>query len=174
MKRSTSKRTMAVLMMPVLLFALLVLPNEATAKSPYKGYTYSQSEETPISINGYLYRDSIDGYDWDAGPLKEPEDLFIAGDDTIYVVDGGNNRVVHFDKSKRLLGIYGDPEGKGQLNGPKGIYVTDKGKVYVADTLTGTAGSSRNSASRKARCSARISCIRRPSSLSINGIICSS
>ncbi|MCJ8012608.1 hypothetical protein MUG84_12785 [Paenibacillus sp. KQZ6P-2] len=134
MKRSTSKRVMAALMMLVML-SMLSLPDEAGAQSPYKGYTYNQSEETPISINGYLYRDSIDGYDWFAGPLKEPEDLFIAGDDTIYAVDGGNNRVVHFDKSKRLLGIYGDPGGKGQLNGPKGVYVTEEGEVFVADTL---------------------------------------
>lgn len=117
------------------LLALLLVPcSVAYADSPYTGYIYDNMENSPLSINGYLYFDSIDGYDMPTGPLKGPEDLFVAGDDTLYVVDGGNNRIIHMDADKHMLGIFGDKEGKGKLNAPKGVFVSHDGDVYVADS----------------------------------------
>ncbi len=118
----------------VLLAFLAAFPAQAMAGSPYQGYVYDSLQETPLSINGYLYEDSIDGYDLPTGPLKSPEDIFAAEDDTLYIVDGGNNRVIHLDAEKNVLGVIGDSEGKGQLNSPKGLFVTSEGRVFVADT----------------------------------------
>jgi DNA-binding beta-propeller fold protein YncE len=109
-------------------------PATAFAENPYWGYIYNTNKEDKPSLNGYLPLDSIDGYDMKSGPFKNPEDLFVAGDDTIYVTDTGNNRIVHFDAMQRVIGIYGTPDGPGKLNGPRGVFVTQEGDVYVADT----------------------------------------
>jgi DNA-binding beta-propeller fold protein YncE len=113
----------------------LALPAAVYAKSPYTGYIYNTQKYDKPSLNGYLYADSFDGYDMTSGSFKSPEDLFVTSDDMLYVVDSGNNRVVHMDPdTDAVLTIYGDKEGKGALNGPKGVFVTKDNSVYVADT----------------------------------------
>lgn len=106
----------------------------AEARSPYDGYTYNNKFDPVASLNGYAYMDSIDGFDNEAGPFNKPQDLYVAADDTIYIADTGNNRIVHMDANKRVLGIYGSTDGDGKLNGPKGVFAAEDGTVYVADT----------------------------------------
>ena len=108
-------------------------PTAADAATPYWGYIYNTEKYDKPSLNGYLPLDSIDGYDMASGPFNGPEDLFVADDDTIYVADTGNNRIIHFDTMQRVIGIYGSQGGPGKLNGPRGVFVTEEG-VYVADT----------------------------------------
>jgi tetratricopeptide (TPR) repeat protein len=119
----------------VLLIFILAVPATVNAEAPYRGYTYDNLGNTPVTINGYLYAHSIDGIGQEFGSLKAPEDLFVAPDDTLYIVDSGNNRVLHIKQSQEVLGIYGDKEGKGLLNTPKGVFVNAQGDVYVADTM---------------------------------------
>lgn len=69
------------------------------------------------------------------GPSKI-RNLFISDDDSLYVVDTGNSRIVHMDKDGRLLNLIGDTEGSGKLQEPKGVFVKEDGTVYVADTKT--------------------------------------
>ena len=129
------KMRLAVKATVLLLCAALLAPASASADSPYRGYIYDNNNRTPISINGYLYMDSIDGYGLESGPLKGPEDIFVAPDDTLYIVESGNNRVIRINARGELLGVYGDAEGVGALDGPKGVFVQPDGEVYVADTL---------------------------------------
>ena len=65
-------------------------------------------------------------------PLNEPQDLFVAENDDIYIADTGNNRVVHLNKAGELVRILDVPESP--LNKPSGLFVTDDGKIYIADT----------------------------------------
>ncbi|HZG88149.1 NHL repeat-containing protein [Paenibacillus sp.] len=118
----------------LVLLSCCLLPAAASADSPYEGYIYDSLRNTPESINGYLYQDSIDGYELETGPFKEPSDLFVAKDDTLYIVDTGNNRIVHMDANLRVLRVIGPEEGDGALSSPKGIYVAENGDMYVADT----------------------------------------
>lgn len=63
--------------------------------------------------------------------LSGPEDLFIDGDNMLYIADTGNKRVVKYDiTAGRVAGIL---ENDG-LTGPRGVYVTQDGDIYVADT----------------------------------------
>jgi sugar lactone lactonase YvrE len=128
-KRFVTKRFIAMTLMIV----MCISPMPVLADSPYEGYIYDSRGDTPRSINGYLYQDSIDGYDLSSGPFLNPTDIFIAMDNTIYISDTGNNRIVHIDADKQVLGIYGDQDGMGKLSTPKGIFVTEEGLVYVAD-----------------------------------------
>lgn len=113
---------------------VLTTPTAVYAKNPYWGYIYNTDKMDKPSLNGYLPLDSIDGYEMASGPFKGPEDLFVAADDTIYVADTGNNRIVHFDSMQRVIGVFGSADGPGKLNGPRGVFVTQEGDVYVADT----------------------------------------
>lgn len=116
------------------IIAMSTFPVSAAAKTPYEGYTYDQEFNVVSSLNGYVYVDSIDGHGSGLGPFSNIEDVYVAEDDTIYIVDSGNNRVVHTDRNQTLLGIYGGADGPVQLNGPKGVYAAPNGDVYVADT----------------------------------------
>lgn len=70
-----------------------------------------------------------------AGGLSLPTDVAVSGDGRIYVVDGGNHRVVAFDRNgKHLLTIGRKGSGEGQFKDPVGVGTDGKGRVYVADT----------------------------------------
>lgn len=123
--------------MSIVLIALAtaLVPSIALADSPYRGYIYDNLDDTPISINGYLYLDSINGFENSSGGLNGPEDIFAAADDTLYIAESGNNRILHMDQDNKMIAVYGNQEGKGKLNGPKGVFVNPAGDVFVADTL---------------------------------------
>jgi sugar lactone lactonase YvrE len=73
--------------------------------------------------------------------LVSPRNLEIARDGTIYILDTGNNQVVHIDQEGNILnswGTFGSAESGGALPGsfnePWGIAIDDDGNIYVADT----------------------------------------
>ncbi len=69
----------------------------------------------------------------DYGTLNHAEDLFVDGEDNLYVVDTGNNRVLKISFDGQVLGEY--TEGYGlAFKGPKGVYVHTDGSIWVADT----------------------------------------
>lgn len=65
-------------------------------------------------------------------PLNQPQDLFVAPNDDIYIADTGNNRIVHLDKEGQLIQIILVPESP--LKQPSGVFVTADEEVYIADT----------------------------------------
>lgn len=72
------------------------------------------------------------------GEFNLPRDLAIGRDGRLYVVDGGNFRVVVFDASGRYLQSFGSV-GKqyGQFARPKEIAADREGNLYVVDTAFG-------------------------------------
>ncbi|GMK42624.1 hypothetical protein PCCS19_56840 [Paenibacillus sp. CCS19] len=129
-------RVMTKVMAAVVAFALLYtfIPGKSSAATPYQGYIWSTKGRDVASINGYIYKQSIDGYGLPTGALSAPEDIFVAEDKSVYIVDTGNSRVIQLDSSLQYVRTIGDTEGDGVLSEPKGVYVTPDGTVYVADT----------------------------------------
>ncbi|MBO1005134.1 hypothetical protein [Pseudogracilibacillus auburnensis] len=113
---------------------VFIMPLASSAGTPYEGYIWNTEGRDVHSINGYVYEGSIDGAFLESGLFNNPEDIFIAKDDSIYVTDTGNNRIVHLDGDHEVIKVIGDADGPGKLNGPKGVYVIEDGTVYVADT----------------------------------------
>ncbi len=112
----------------------LISSGAVYASAPYQGYTYVKKGGDVHSINGYMYEQSIDGYDLPSGAFSAPEDVFVADDDSVYIVDTGNSRIIHLDASLKYIDTIGDEDGDGKLSEPKGVFVTKEGMIYVADT----------------------------------------
>ena len=57
---------------------------------------------------------------------------------TLYVVDGGNFRIQHFDEEQNFSGKFGEiGRRSGQFSRPKGIATDKQGNIYVVDTAFG-------------------------------------
>jgi len=70
-----------------------------------------------------------------AGGFALPSDVAVGRDGRVYVVDGGNHRVVAFDRSGRYLSSIGRMgSAEGQFMDPVGIGTDGNGRVYVADS----------------------------------------
>lgn len=70
-----------------------------------------------------------------AGNLSLPTDVAVGSDGRIFVVDGGNHRIVVFDHNGKYLNTIGRKgSGEGQFRDPVGIGADGKGRIYVADT----------------------------------------
>ncbi len=67
------------------------------------------------------------------GFMNHPEDLFVAPDDTLYVADGENNRVLQMTRDGEVLRIITEACGK-PLKMPRGVYVHTDGSIWIADT----------------------------------------
>ena len=107
---------------------------------PYYSYTYGfEQGNTIISPHAYLPGETI--YLSGLGKkLFEPEDMFITKTGTIVIADTRNNRIVEFDsdgKYKREMSSFYNIAifGEDILNTPKGVFVSDNGDLFVADTV---------------------------------------
>jgi len=71
----------------------------------------------------------------ESGPMNLPSDVAVAPDGRVYIVDGGNSRIVIYKSNGDFIGTLGSKgAGAGQFDMPLGITVDKKGRVYVADT----------------------------------------
>jgi len=129
-----AKRTAAAMAL-ALLAGLCGFAPAAVAGLPYATVHYDPGGGTasiiqPVYIPSHIVGGAApDGSD----PFRNPSDLFIAGDDHVYVADRGNHRVVELDERGRLVRVYGT-DGEGKLRAPEGVFVAENGDVYVADT----------------------------------------
>ncbi|MGM7702768.1 YIP1 family protein [Pseudalkalibacillus sp. Hm43] len=111
----------------------------ASAEAPFITYTFDKDGYPIYTQTAYQPIGSIDGYDiepsesdvaaGESDPLFQPEDIFIDQDDTIYVADTGNSRIVIFDS----FGNYERTVGEEILSKPTGVHVDEDGSIYVAD-----------------------------------------
>jgi len=73
-----------------------------------------------------------------AGEFNLPRDLAIGKDGRLYVVDGGNFRVVVFDRDGKYLQSFGSVGRQlGQFSRPKEIAADPQGNIYVVDSAFG-------------------------------------
>ena len=105
----------------VLLIALLVIyyvltqPPQAVDAAKAKGFQHV------MSIYGYQ---SI--------RLSKPNEIAVAKNGDIYILDADNHRVVVFDEDGNYVKKFGEESGQGSLNFPTAIAIDSNGVVFVA------------------------------------------
>ena len=119
--------------------SVLALTVPVSADEPYDVYNYNYLGEAVPSQAGYLAERAVSGLDLGTTALDAPSDLFKDKDDTFYIVDSGNNRILavdsEFTKVRKEYTSFTMPDGsQTTLKNPKGIYVSpDTGLMYIAD-----------------------------------------
>lgn len=130
------------LVMGLLLFLISFAPERTQADVMYWTFTkdsYGKLIDTqpayyPIGMLGKeIYaEDSEQPGMLKLSQLSEPQDVYIDGNDHIYIADTGNNRIVHLNERGewvRNLILADRP-----LSAPNGVFVDDEGFIYIADT----------------------------------------
>ena len=119
--------------------SVLALTVPVSADEPYDVYNYNYLGEAVPSQAGYLAERAVSGLDLGTTALDAPSDLFKDKDDTFYIVDSGNNRILavdsEFTRVRKEYTSFTMPDGsQTTLKNPKGIYVSpDTGLMYIAD-----------------------------------------
>lgn len=112
---------------------LMVWVAVATAADP--AAAPAQAVTAPAGIPTVGVRHLFDITGQDAGGFSLPTDVAVGSEGRIYVVDGGNHRIVAYDRNGKYLFILGNKgTGEGQFKDPVGIGTDGAGRLYVADT----------------------------------------
>jgi uncharacterized protein (TIGR03663 family) len=103
---------------------------EEVIADPYEGKQVELSPDLTIGAEGF-----------EEGQFRNPRNLAIAPDGTIYVADTFNHRIQHMTSDGEVLHVWGSfsdiAQGEapgGTFNEPWGIAVASDGSVFVADT----------------------------------------
>jgi len=121
------------------LVAALLPAMPAGAVAPYRTFSLSAEGVWIQTPQAFVPVAIVWGY-------KEPSDLFITSDDSVYVADTGNDRIVQLDRNMKTVRTipleYRDDadkqsrDPKERLRSPEGVFVAANGDIYVADTGT--------------------------------------
>lgn len=115
---------------------VLTAPLTARADVPYETYCYNYYGEDVAQPHVYLYDSTLSFAGFDL-PLKNPQDMFIQGE-YIYIADTDNSRIVKTnEKQELLLEIDCASGAEDKLSKPQGLFVTEEGHIYVADSGNG-------------------------------------
>ncbi|VAX10956.1 hypothetical protein MNBD_GAMMA26-1789 [hydrothermal vent metagenome] len=107
------------IILPIFVFALLFACGHAVAKGGI-----------PLGKAKHLFDIQLTP----DGPLSLPSDVAVAMDNRVYIVDGGNHRVLAYGPEGGFLFAFGKRGvGQGEFMWPLGIDVDGAGLVYVAD-----------------------------------------
>lgn len=129
------KKYLSTILTGIILSIIFTTPISAAS---YKGYIYNSWDEAVPSQIGYEPAATYTGADFgdEVGALLSPKDLFVTSDDTIYLLDSGNNRIVILNKEFKLIKVLSEFTENGEivtLNDPTGIFVDAKGSIFIAD-----------------------------------------
>ncbi len=67
------------------------------------------------------------------GSMKGIRDLYMTGDDRLFVADTGNDRILSIDPATGTATAFTGPDDR-PLKGPEGVFVDAGGDLYIADT----------------------------------------
>ena len=161
------KKTLCMLV--ALVMAVCTLATVSYAQDPYTAYNYNAWSVALPSQNGYIVKDSVTGAEMGLDQLSDPnsplfisedepntlsdaKDFFLSPNNEFFIVDTGNNRIIHTDINFNLIGCYKtftgskvleeikDADGNVidtapvlNLKSPYGIYVDEDNIMYIAD-----------------------------------------
>lgn len=110
----------------------------ASENLPYQAYNYDFWEDVYYTPSAYVPNSSYSGFDLGLdGNFVNPQDLFVAADNRVYVADTGNNRIIVLNEDMTLNKIITSFDNQGTedfFKSPYGVYVTDRNELYIADS----------------------------------------
>ncbi|MCL2456045.1 MAG: gluconolactonase [Defluviitaleaceae bacterium] len=120
-------------------FVLILCTKNIFADSPFQGYSYNHWGRLVPAPAAYApSRTFVAGDICETlGEFNNPSAIHVAPDETIFVVDKNNNRIVGFDRELNLRIVIEKFIRNGKedsLNLPNSVFVTPNGDLYIADT----------------------------------------
>ncbi len=130
MKKAIRRVTAVIISLLILCAGVTVSAEEPSYQSYF--YVDGKIKSAPASIVPVKV---LSGVDIGCGALKSPQDIHIHND-TVYIADADNNRVVVTDLDFKLIRVINEVTVNGQKSAlvtPKGVFADDN-YLYVADT----------------------------------------
>ncbi len=134
MKRKLNRITIAF----AVLCTVIGVSFSCAAAVPYTSYNYDSSGKVVKSGDIYEPQGVISGELMNLGGFISPTDFFVL-DDTLYVLDAGNDRIIKHNLNSGISSEVFISEGGKNISLVKtsGIYVATDGKIFVADSENG-------------------------------------
>lgn len=116
----------------------------ADTELPYTTYNYDYWKDIVYTPAAYVPAGSLTGtsYQYNGqslGTFKNPQDLCVAKDGTVYLADSGNNRIVLLSSDMtKVLRVISGFENHGvadTFQTPTGVAVASDNTLYIADSL---------------------------------------
>ena len=116
----------------------------ADAELPYTTYNYDYWGDIVYTPAAYVPAGSITGASFQyggqsLGAFKNPQDLCVAQDGTVYLADSGNNRIVllssDMTKVVRVITGFENHGVADTFQTPTGVAVANDDTLYIADSL---------------------------------------
>ena len=116
------------------------VPFEAFADEnvPYDTYVYDHWEYIVFTPAPYVPGSTISGVSLGIGAFNDPQGLFVAHDEAVYIADTGNNRIVILEPDlltiRDVITTFNNNGRTDSFSRPRGVAVSTDGLIYVADT----------------------------------------
>ncbi len=130
-------KKLAVCIVTLALFACMPFTASAYNNISYSTYAYNYDGKPVESPHAYITSKILKGSDLGISDFVNASDIALDQEDNIYVADTDNSRVVFINKDFTAVEIIDEFSFEGKnysLTRPTGLFVTDDGDVYVADS----------------------------------------
>lgn len=112
-----------------------------TEEAPYYTYRYDHWGSPAETAQSYLPEAVISGESLGCGAMKLPTDLAVTADRHVYILDGGNNRVLVLDEDLQLETTLTPLDEAGAplaLQEPGSLFISEKfGQILITDKKAG-------------------------------------
>lgn len=110
-----------------------LLSFNAAAQQDAADYYIDFSGDKAAIPDTYVPVSTVTGNSVSGKGFNSPQDIFIDGEDNIYIADTGNNRILKFGVGGNLIFESGTADGTAYVS-PQGIFVDEFYHVFIADT----------------------------------------
>ncbi len=138
------KRLLLASLAVLMLFSSFAPYAQADTELPYITYNYDYWGNIVYTPAAYVPAGTVTGATLrgngeEVGAFKNPQDLCVADDGTIYLADSGNNRIVVLSEDmasvKRIITGFENHGVSDTFQTPTGVALGNDGKLYIADSL---------------------------------------
>lgn len=125
-------------MLIVLSTVVVPMPALASDSVPYDTYNYDYWEYIVFTPAAYVPGETISGVALGIGNFSDPQGIYTAADDAVYIADTGNSRIVILEPDlhtvRDVITTFNNGGVEDTFNKPRGVTVDMDGIVYVTDT----------------------------------------